>query len=256
VIGHRVALRPRSMLETGDLTFALIQRHPKPFVRLLPWVLVPALVCWGVHALTEWNPYELLLLQFLITGVTAGPYTILCGDLMLTGDVSAKEVQQRFLKAAPRYVLLSLATLFVPVLFFLPYGLIAFFPEAILLERGTLGAAFTRSRTLLRSTPGRGAAMVLVIGALALFGGSGMELARYSFRALFGLSLAPLDDLWSHLSWAPFVGLALVRPYLAAFRFLLYIDCRTRREGWDLQVQFSALAARSASRTSLSREAA
>ena len=91
---------------------------------------------------------------------------------------------------------------------------------------------------------------------ISSFAAYSMVRFRYRFRGLFGLSLAPLQDMSKHLSWAPFVGLALVRPYLVAFRFLLYIDCRTRREGWDLQVQFSALAARSAARTSISREAA
>lgn len=256
MIGHRVALRPRSMAETGDLTFALIRRHARPFAALLPWVLVPALACWGLHVLTEWNPYEILFVELLVTGVTAGPYTILCGDLMLSPDTSPKDVQRRYLKAMPRHVLLSLTTLFVPLLAFLPFGLIAFFPEAILLERGRLGAAFSRSRMLLRDLPGRGIAMVVAIGGIAFLGASGMELVRYAFRGLFGLSLAPLQDMTTHLSWAPFVGLALVRPYLSALRFLLYIDCRTRREGWDLQVQFSALAARSAARSSFTQEAA
>jgi hypothetical protein len=33
-------------------------------------------------------------------------------------------------------------------------------------------------------------------------------------------------------------------PYVASTRFLGYVDRRTRREGWDIQVRFAALAQR------------
>ena len=38
------------------------------------------------------------------------------------------------------------------------------------------------------------------------------------------------------------LGLFLAVPYWATARFLLYVDLRTRRDGWDVQVRFMALA--------------
>jgi hypothetical protein len=36
------------------------------------------------------------------------------------------------------------------------------------------------------------------------------------------------------------LGLFWVVPYLATAKFLLYIDLRTRKEGWDLQLKLAA----------------
>ncbi len=41
------------------------------------------------------------------------------------------------------------------------------------------------------------------------------------------------------------VGWIAAGPYVATVRLFDYIDARTRREGWDIQVRFSAIAQRS-----------
>jgi hypothetical protein len=38
------------------------------------------------------------------------------------------------------------------------------------------------------------------------------------------------------------LGLFLAVPYWATARFLFYVDLRTRRDGWDVQVRFMSLA--------------
>ena len=38
-------------------------------------------------------------------------------------------------------------------------------------------------------------------------------------------------------------GFFLTIPIVAAARFLTYVDLRTRREGWDIQLKFMAIAA-------------
>ena len=42
------------------------------------------------------------------------------------------------------------------------------------------------------------------------------------------------------------LGYFLSVPYVASARFLGYVDSRTRREGWDIQVRFAALLQRAA----------
>jgi hypothetical protein len=66
------------------------------------------------------------------------------------------------------------------------------------------------------------------------------DLVRVSARGLLGFSAGP-TVLDGEPGWSAFLGLGLAQAYLAVMRFLLYVDCRTRREGWDLQVQMSAL---------------
>jgi hypothetical protein len=42
------------------------------------------------------------------------------------------------------------------------------------------------------------------------------------------------------------LGLFAQVPYLATARFFLYLNVRTRAEGWDIQTRFAAIAARAA----------
>ena len=49
------------------------------------------------------------------------------------------------------------------------------------------------------------------------------------------------SDGWSVLS---LLGFWLFVPYVVTARFFVYLDVRTRSEGWDIQTRFLALAAR------------
>jgi hypothetical protein len=242
VIGHRVVLRPRSLSETGDLTSAVLRRHPAAYAKLLPWVLVPAVGSWLLHRFAGWGPDEALLLEIGLLSLGSGVYTLLAGDLMLQSDVKLGELQKRYAKLLPGYLFKRVASWVTLVLsLFLAFGWSAFVPEAALLERGSLGASMSRSAALLRSTPGRTITWGAVALAIMNVGVIAAELGYHELRSMLGLA-KDLDTLSTkQFSWAPFVGLALAVPYLATMRFLLYIDCRTRREGWDLQVQMAAL---------------
>jgi hypothetical protein len=53
---------------------------------------------------------------------------------------------------------------------------------------------------------------------------------------------APADTLSSGGSWFALCGFFAAVPFLATARFLAYIDARTRREAWDVQLRFTELA--------------
>jgi hypothetical protein len=42
--------------------------------------------------------------------------------------------------------------------------------------------------------------------------------------------------------WAAMIGYLLAGPYTAIARMFDYVDARTRREGWDIQIRFNAIA--------------
>ena len=60
-----------------------------------------------------------------------------------------------------------------------------------------------------------------------------------------GVGLAGYEELWGAgliNAQGRIAGLLLSAPLVATLRFLAYIDNRTRREGWDVQVRFLELA--------------
>lgn len=256
MIGHRVVLRPRSLLETGDLAAVFVRTHARAFARLLPWVLVPALVLGVLRALGLAGPL-LSWAMFGVMLVAGGVYTPLLGDLMLQPVADLGSVQRRFLRALPSFLVARVSGWTVAVCSLgMVFAWSAFVPEATLLEGGKTTAAFRRSTALLRSTPGRATGYLVMASAVLLAGGAGGELAYLSVRGLFGLSTHDFALDFDRVSWAFWVGLALVMPYLSAIRFLLYIDCRTRSEGWDLQVRMNALVESSRSSLRPDQEAA
>jgi hypothetical protein len=239
--GHRVVLRPRSFLETGDLAFAFMRHHWRLFAFLLVWTIPASIGASLLHLVLGWDADLALGVDVLLTSLLGGVWTLLCGDLMLDPKVSLRALQRRFIGLLPGFIVKKVAGwILLAVTFGLGFRLTAFFPESVLLERGKLSAAVSRSNALLRATPGRALGLGVVTLVILGLGAFAMEMARMALRELFGMP-GPLSPDFDHATWAEFVGIALVQPYVAALRFLLYIDCRTRREGWDLQVQFNAL---------------
>lgn len=242
MIGHRIVLRPRNLIETGDLALAMVRLHVREFARLLAWVLVPAALALLVQAV--WRPAPLLTwaLLFAGTAVGSGVYVVLCGDLILQPQADLGDVQRRFRRMLAGFALARLMSwLGAWALLGFVYANAAFVPECSLLEHGKLGTAMARSGALMRAVPGRAIGFAVVVAALTCGAAVAGELARYYVRDLFGLANTTIRLSGDEVGWASALGVALVMPYLAAMRFLLYIDARTRREGWDLQVQMAAL---------------
>jgi hypothetical protein len=52
----------------------------------------------------------------------------------------------------------------------------------------------------------------------------------------------PADALSDGGSWFALCGFFMAVPFIATARFLAYIDNRTRREAWDVQLRFTELA--------------
>lgn len=234
MIGHRVVLRPRSLLESGDLAFAFVRRHWRLYLRLLPWVVVPALVGWACEQLIGVTTGALVAIVLEVLG--SGIFVRLCGELMLKDDVDLRVLQQDFRRCLPQWIAanaFSAIALLGSLL--LAYPWLAFVPEGVLLERSTPKEAMKRSVTLMKATPGRSPGFFALSVFFALFALVGFDAVDSSVAGLFGFAPDPDASLVNSL------GFALALPYLTTWRFLLYIDCRTRREGWDLQVQMGAL---------------
>jgi len=166
--------------------------------------------------------------------------------------VRARDVLRASLRQAP-FVLLAraialagiavgMSCLFVPGLAIA--ALTLFVGEAMLLERAGMGTAFARAQSVAGNAVGD---LVLGIIVIALIPVSAILLADIGGRTLIGelLLFRPPRPVWEIGGGAlATIGLFLQVPFLATARFFLYLNVRTRTEGWDIQTRFAGLAAR------------
>ena len=135
---------------------------------------------------------------------------------------------------------------FAVVLPLLPFGAarLLFVREAVLLEGArpfeSVGRSYRLVKRQLGSCLGMSFATLAVPAAFAV----GAELLGDALvRVVLQLG-RPFGQLFEQGgSGYALLGFFLAVPVTAAARFLKYIDVRTRKEGWDIQVRFTALAA-------------
>jgi hypothetical protein len=246
----RVVLRPRDPLEVFDLAWRLLAARPWPFLRLTlvlfaaPWLAASGLAWalgwhWGVG------------LGFLAAApLLRVPLTALAGRLLFADEVRTRDVLVDVAGRVPALLgglgvaLLAGAGVALTCGLAAPVAAVslAFLPEALLLERVPVWRAVRRASRLaavggLQSL----AAAVATVFLTAWLVGLGEATGQAVVGFLFQLG-APAGRLWA-LQTTPFAlaGVVLAQPLLAAYRLLLYVDVRTRTEGWDLQVGLRAL---------------
>lgn len=238
---QQVVLRPRSLLEIGDLASRFVQAHLHAFAWLLPLCLLPALA--GVALLQLGAPPQACWTVAIGLGpVTAAAATVLCAELMLQPQAGTRAVAKRWLQALPRLLwarVLDVASKGLTLGF--AFRWTAFLPEVVLLEQGDFSAVTRRTGSLLGVVGGRWLGLGLMCLISQLVGVWAGEVAWQALRWMFALS-HDSPGLFAHgVSWPALLGLGIAQTYVAVLRFLVYIDCRTRREGWDLAVQMTGL---------------
>lgn len=248
----RIVLRARSVSETFDLGLKWLVSVKGPYLRLAFALLVPSwILCLAARWWLQWEWLAVWALAAGIGLLVQGPFTIAASRLMFASDVGVRSVLGQFLRRSGVYVLamtisrgLVGLTGFAVVLPPLLWPGIAFVPEAVLLE----GQGFTEGlkRAWAFNRGQTGTVLALLCGLSA-----GMFGFVAGFDQLLGLALLefvlqvgrPFESLWEDGgSAAALLGFFAAIPYLATVRFLHYIDGRTRRDGWDIQLAFLAIA--------------
>jgi hypothetical protein len=249
----RVALRPRAMSDVLDLAgpFCLANRR-----LMLPLTLVVAALGGLVTLLCRlqlgwsWGPVWLVVAAYL--WLSSGVYTQAAGELLFRRpqEVRLPHVIGRFARRFVPYlvarivhltVLVLCAVIIVPLPIFAPR--LFFAGEVVLLESGSPLGSLARSSRL------------VLFRSLSCFG---LALASLCAPFLFALAAdlvgitlvemllqmgRPFGSLFADGGSAYAVaGALLSAPFVASASFLGYIDMRTRKEGWDIQLRFMALA--------------
>jgi hypothetical protein len=249
----RVALRPRSMSDVLDLAgpFCIANR------RLLLPLAVATTAVGGTLAGAgrlwlgwSWPDVWLLIGGYLL--LCSGLFTLAAGELLFRepSEISPRALVGRFARGFVRYlaarilqwlVLGACALLLVPLPIFA--ARLLFVSEAVLLESGSPAAGLARSShlVLFRSGSCLGLALACALSPV-LFAVSADVVGDAIVNLVFEMG-QPFGSLWSSGGSAFAVaGALLSAPFIASASFLGYIDMRTRKEGWDIQLRFMALA--------------
>lgn len=249
----RIALRSRKLGESFDLGLLWCTRIARGlYLRLAALVLLPALAaCVAVRWLLQWEWVAVWALAIGLATVLQGVFTIAAGRSMFEPELRARDVLLGFVRRLPDYLVvlvvsrlllaLGLALLVIPALWWWPQ--ITYVHEATLLEMHRPGAARRRAAAIVTREhaeaigflAGAGLAIVLAIHCADM-----VDYALLDFTLQLG---RPLGDLMEDGgSVFALLGFFAAVPYVATVRFLRYIDGRTRRDGWDLQLAFLARA--------------
>ncbi len=257
-------LRERSSLEVVDLAFRFIRSlRPLLTIQLMAFTLLPLLG--GAIALryvmeVDWPIIWALLIA--VSWIAELPFLALAGELLVNPNTSLRQVlkttKDRAIPFLVSWILQSLLLLLVMPTVVGPLfvaSTICFANEAVVLERASGWRSLGRSKAFLRTRSGTGMETVflrngIVISFVVLGEILGQALWTYVLDINFsGQQL--IDDGGSIFACA---GFLLAVPLATVYRFLAYINERTRKDGWDIQIAFLALSRKTSPLTS--REAA
>lgn len=253
LLESRVALRPRAMSDVLDLAAPFCFANRRLLVPLALLVTAAGgLVTWGCRIKLGWAWSSVWVVIAGYYWLTLGIYTQAAGELLFrrADEVRLVHVLGRFGRRFFPYLVARILHLLVLALcaaIVVPLPIFAsrlfFVSEVVLLESGSpLGSLARSSRLVLfRSLSCLGLALASLCApflfALAadLIGNTVVDMVFQMGRP-FGSLTADGGS-----AYAVF-GALLSAPFVASASFLGYIDMRTRKEGWDIQLRFIALA--------------
>jgi len=250
VLQTKVALRERTLAEVFDLAFRFaIVRGGRRYLQL--WLIScapPLLACiWLRSTGADWLAvWAAAVAGFVVAQV---PFTLAASRLLLADALSLKDVVKGWLPRIPGQLFLhalSLLLLGISAVVIVPVPIVAarfvYLPEISLLEGSGLWRAYERGARIAKSRMAHAietSFLLLAVWAAFIAG------AEATGNALLVdlLSFPPLTDtLGNGGSWFALFGFFAAVPFIATARFLSYIDGRTRREAWDVQLRFTELA--------------
>lgn len=249
-----IVVRERRIPELYDLALLVLRRHfwalwllaligCGPFLLFNWWLLS------GSASDDWWTWYPCLLLVAIEGPFATAPIAAYLGTALFD--------EQPRVGAALRQ---ALARWWPLLLFGLYRGLLAVFPlllilypphgtEVSVLERQSVGATWRRAGALRTVWSSEWVTHLLIAGPLLALGVlCVIDATQTIVSLLMHADLLGDDDSTSAFipgaSFAPHLATWLVLTYLAVVRFLSYIDLRTRREGWEIDLALRRAARR------------
>lgn len=258
----RIVLRPRSLDETFDLALAYLRISARDFIPVFLVLSAAAaivVVGAGYGLGLDWPQRGAVAL--IVVSMMERVMTVYAGRHLFQNSAQKRFAVKAVLKrlalvltwslvsTGPVVIMLldteetGLLVLGVFCLTFWPFILAShlYLGEAAFLEQLPAGRALKRARILVTYRFGRALGMVIaqsLVRALFVFSST----FGISFLIEFVLQFQGVPEAVPY--WAGIGGYILSGPYIALVRLFDYVDARTRREGWDIQVRFNAIAQR------------
>lgn len=252
----QLAIRPRTILECFDVAFLFCGRHWFGLALTAGAGMIPfACLNWWVVDIRDLNIYQSYLLLLMEIPWATMWITLYLGQTIFSSRLSRRRMIVDGLRAIPGLFifqgfirLLCMAPVVLsPVVFVGMY----FVNEIILLEKAPLSKIWSRRIAMNKQILERIFAirllelLVLMIGwrlLASLFQAisSLWEDESHSFMGMFEepewINQSVVSDWQGHAAfWVTIV-------FLTVFRFVSYLDCRIRREGWDVELKMRARA--------------
>lgn len=252
----RVVLRDRPLSDVLDLALRFLTLEARVYGAVAAVVLPPAFLL-TMAALSWWGALGGAAVALGLWFAAEVPFTLLASRLVWRDDVTAGEVLRDAARELPRLIAMRLvwaaAIAAASVVFIVPAAWAAasmlYLGEVMLLERAPLGTAFGRSHRVSASSfgdaiAGAGLGLLLPLAGLFLAEWAGGVLLTEGLQ--IRLPAAATGEVGA--AWRPsalgVLGLFALLPFATTARFFVYLNARTRAEGWDIQTRFAALAAR------------
>jgi hypothetical protein len=250
----RVALRERPLLDVLDLAFRFCAAHVGVYAKVSCAVVVPAFaLSWAAARAGGW--WAGWTTAVVLSAFAGAPFVALASRLVFADDVRAREALVLALRAVPRLAgaravqLLALAA--SALLSGLPWlwagTTMLFVVEVSVLEHAGVGASLGRAQRIANAHFSTALLAMILLGlsplaAAMLFDVAGRELLESLLEVK-----APQSMFVDGGSALALLGWWMALPLAATARFFVYLDIRTRAEGWDIQTRFAAIAARAES---------
>jgi hypothetical protein len=245
-----VALRERPLLDVLDLAVRFCAAHAGTYGRLSLAVIVPAFgACWLVARFGGWTLGWAMAL--LIGAFADVPFVALASRLVFEDKVRARDAIATAVRALPRLLVVRGAQLLAIVASGVMLGLAwlwggtvtLFVVEVIVLEHAGVKPALARASRIANARFGAAfATMLLLLVAPIAFALVADVAGREVLQSLLQVKPPP-PVLHAGGSGLALLGWWASVPFLATARFFVYLDIRTRTEGWDIQTRFAAIAA-------------
>jgi hypothetical protein len=254
-LASRVTLRIRSLTEVFDLGFVFLGENRKAYAKLALATLVAPFGITVALQFARLPWWQIWAVAIVLGALVDGVFTVAAGQLLFAPSVETRRVLATFGRRCASYAaarILGALAMALGAPFVIPLPAVAarslFTPECSLLESASPAGCLRRGGQLMQGQTGPGAlfAAILIVVRLA-FIATAEELGQGLVEFVLQLG-RPVGSLFEDGgSTFALAGFFAAIPYVASTRFLGYVDRRTRREGWDIQVRFAALAQRDGS---------